>query len=169
MNTSAKRTELINWKFTLDQTEYGLKAGWEKPGYDDSRWSDAQSYTCWENREDAMRDYEGHGWFRAWVEVHTGKDIRNVLKFDGMGGASRIFVNGQEAGGNEDRYLPFQVDITEFVTEGKNLLAILVDNSFQGPEYLPGGQRVEWVLYGGLTHHVYLEEQPAAHIATDSA
>ena len=165
MNTTATRHELKTWKFTLDQTQYGLGAGWANPEYDDSRWIDVESYTSWETYEAGMFDYEGHGWFRTWVDVElTPPNSRSVLKFDGVGGVCQVYVNGKLAGTNDNRYLPFQINVTDFVKKGKNLVAVLVDNSHRGMEHLTGGQNIEWVLYGGLTHKIYLDEQPACYI-----
>jgi len=167
-----KMTELKNWKFTLDQTQYGESAGWATPEYDDSRWVDKESYTCWETYEHALRDYEANGVFRTWAEASGEAGKRYVLRFDGVGGTAKVFVNGVYAGGTYNRYLPFEVDVTEHIHAGQNLLAVWVDNSFQGENHIPGGKKVEWVLYGGLTHRVYFEERDPvriAHVRTDAA
>ena len=167
-----KVTELKTWKFTLDQTLYGEAAGWATPEYDDSSWVEKESYTCWETYEHALRDYEQNGVFRAWVEASGEAGKRYVLRFDGVGGVARVYANGVYAGGTENRYLPFEVDVTEQIHEGKNLLAVWVDNRFLGENHIPGGKKVEWVLYGGLTHRVYFEERDPvriAHVRTDAA
>ena len=153
-------TELKNWKFTMDQTLYGEGAGWAAPDYDDRCRSDVESYTCWETYEYALNDYEASGWFRTrYTPREQGK--RQILRFNGVGGVAKVFVNGNYAGGTGNRYLPFTIDITDYVNYGaENVIAVLVDKSFRGPEHLPGGPIVEWVLYGGLTHRVWVEERP---------
>lgn len=159
-------TELRNWKFNLDQTQYGLSAGWAKPEYDDSPWMDVESGTAWETYEYAMADYEGHGWYRTRYEGVKQSGRRHMLKFDGVGGTAEVYVNGRLMGKNQDRYLPFEVDITTALREkGESVIAVLVDNRFRGREHLPGGKTTEWVLYGGLNHRVYVEEQPAVYIS----
>ena len=163
---STQRTELKTWKFTLDQTKYGEGAGWARPEYDDSRWIEVDTYTAWETLEYAMADYEGCGWFRTRVSATKAAKKRHVLKFDGIGGMAKVFVNGRYVGGTDNRYLPFEIDISnELKSEGESLIAVLVDNSFRGKAHIPGGAKVEWVLYGGLTHKIYLEEQPATYIS----
>lgn len=159
------RSELKHWKFMLDQSQCGLGCGWALPKYDDSCWTDVESYTCWETYDRALADYEGCGWFRTWVDIAKEDTKRYVLKFDGVGGMAQVYINGHLVHTNENRYLPFAVDATADLKNGKNLIAVLVDNSWQMTEHLPGGKRIEWVLYGGLTHHIYLEEQPNLHIA----
>ena len=159
------KQELKHWKFALDQTEYGLGNGWAKPGYDDSNWTDVEAYTCWETYDRALADYEGCGWFRTTLDVSKEEGHNYVLRFDGIGGTAQIYVNGALVHTNENRYLPFTVDVTAKLKNGKNTIAILVDNSWRGPDHLPGGKRIEWVLYGGLTHHIWFENQSALHIS----
>ena len=164
MKTSDIRTELMNWKFTIDQTGYGDGAGFAGKRYDDSSWSDVVSNTSWETYEYAMQDYEGRAWFRTRFTPQT-KGMRYILHFDGVGGVARVYVNGHYVGGTENRYLPFEVDATDVVwANGENTVAVMVDNSFRGKEHLTGGTKIEWVLYGGLTHRVYLVERPKTHV-----
>ena len=167
MNEVPYRMEITNWKFALDQSECGELAGWLNPAYDDSNWKDVTSYTSWETYEYAMESYEGCGWFRAHFRpldaCPTPRKL--MLHFEGIGGTAKVYVNGRYVGGTENRYLPFSVDITKpIITHGDNVIAVRVDNSWRGKKHLTGGEKVEWVLYGGLTHKVYYEEQPSCHI-----
>ena len=165
MSLPAIRTELKTWKFTLDQTKYGLGAGWIMPEYDDSRWIEVETYTSWETFEYAMDDFEGQGIFRTWYEATKKSGNRHVLKFDGVGGTAEVYVNGRLMGKNDNRYLPFDIDITAALKDsGKNLIAVIVNNAFRGRDHLPGAKTTEWVLYGGLNHRIYVEEQPAVYI-----
>lgn len=158
--------QLEQWKFTLDQTQYGLTAGWANPGYDDSSWATVQTCTAWETYEYALQDYEGHGWFRTRYPGNRRPGRRHILHFAGVGGAAQVYVNGRYVGATQSRYLPFELDITLFLREqGNNVIAVLVDNRYQGPEHLPGARTTEWVLYGGLTHRVWVEEKSAVFIS----
>lgn len=157
-----RRIELSRWKFNLDQNEYGESAGWALPDYDDSRWTEVDSYTSWETYEYAMRDYEGCAWFRTHFD-YTGIPF-GILRFDGIGGCAKVFVNGKYVGGTNNRYVPFDLNIRSFLKAGDNVVAILVDNSCLGEQHITGCRTTEWVLYGGLTHRVYFEEQPSVYI-----
>ena len=95
MWTSCPTTELKHWKFTLDQTGYGEGSGWACPEYDDSCWSDVESYTSWETYEYALADYEGKGWFRTRYRCDSKANTRTILHFNGVGGTARVFVNGK--------------------------------------------------------------------------
>ena len=165
MKTSERRTELRLWQFVLDQTDQGERFGFQNSDYDHSRWVEREAYRAWETYDDALFDYEGIGWYYTTVRTPAaGK--RFVLHFDGVGGTAKVFINGREAGGTASRYLPFEVDGTAYIVPGEDAaVAVKVDNSWQGPDHLTGGKTVEWVLYGGLTHHVYAEEREEIRIS----
>ena len=173
MSVTTKITDLRNWKFTIDQTQYGMNAGWARADYDDSGWSDVQSNTSWETYDYAMADYEGHGWYRTRYAGIRKAGRRHILKFNGVGGVAKVFVNGKLVCTNEDRYLPFEADISSYLWDSReSVIAVLVDNSFRGESHLPGGFTTEWVLYGGLNHKVWVEEQSAVyvtHVRLDAA
>ena len=145
MSVATKITDLRNWKFTIDQTQYGMNAGWARADYDDSGWSDVQSNTSWETYDYAMADYEGHGWYRTRYAGIRKAGRRHILKFNGVGGVAKVFVNGKLVCTNEDRYLPFEADISSYLWDSReSVIAVLVDNSFRGESHLPGGFTTEW-------------------------
>ena len=57
-------------------------------------------------------------------ENWTGKDI--FLNFEGVSGAIYVWVNGKKVGYNEDSKTPSTFNITNFVTKGKNSVAVQV-------------------------------------------
>lgn len=164
MDSFVAKQELKNWKFTLDQTCVREAGGWATEQIDDSNWLEVTAPSAWETYEHALRDYEGCGWFRTRFLWNATAQEHCVLRFDGAGGAAKIYVNGVFAGSNTDRYIPFSVDATPFVHTGENLVAVQVDNTFLGKDHLPGCTTVEWVLYGGLTHRIFVEKQSACHL-----
>ena len=157
--------ELRDWKFALDQGERGEGNGWYRADYPHEAWLPVEAYSCWENYDPSMADYRGCGWF--WTEVPVGDPSRRLaLVFDRIGGRAKVFVNGKMVGGTECRYLPFRIELGRAAEEtGRLSIAVLVDNRFRGVYHLPGANKVEWMLYGGLTHHVYLEEEDPVRIA----
>ena len=165
MKTSERRTELRVWQFMLDQTDQGERFGFQNGDYDHSKWMEVEAYRAWETYDDALFDYEGIGWYYTTVRT-PAEGKRFVLHFDGIGGSARVFINGREAGGTWDRYLPFEVDGTDYIVPGEDVaVAVKVDNAWLGREHITGGKTLEWVLYGGLTHHVYAEEREEIRIS----
>ncbi|MBQ7567116.1 MAG: hypothetical protein IJT18_08345 [Oscillospiraceae bacterium] len=160
-----RKTELKSWRFVMDQIRMGEQFGYHTPAYDHSSWMEVESYRAWETYDDSMFDYEGWGWYYT-TAVAPERDKRFVLHFDGVGGVAKVYVNGKLAGETDCRYLPFEVDATDFVTPGEQAgIAVLVDNTCRGCEHLTGGKNTEWVLYGGLTHRVWAEEREPCRVS----
>ncbi|MFI5457067.1 MAG: glycoside hydrolase family 2 protein [Isosphaerales bacterium] len=59
------------------------------------------------------------GWLRRSFRVPASwGDRRLVLHFEAVGGHAQVFVNGRKAGEHFDRFLPFELDITDLVRRG---------------------------------------------------
>ncbi|MDR0301616.1 MAG: DUF4982 domain-containing protein [Treponema sp.] len=102
--------------------------------------------------------WEGVCWYRKEFSL-SGIDGKAVYVY--FGGAyrnSRIFVNGNDAGGRANGYSSFEIDITEFVKEGNNLIAVRLDNACEAPD--------RWYSGSGLYRNVSLKILPLTHIKT---
>lgn len=156
MKTNDQRLALVNWKFQIDQEDVGEAQGWHLPEHDHRRWMGVTVPGSWDFYAHALRDYEGVGWFHAEIPAFADA-VQNLLEFTRVGGRAWIWVNGKPAGSNTLRYLPFTLDIQKHLNPaGGNQVVVKVDNSFEGEKHLTGGKRIEWALYGGLTHQVEL-------------
>ena len=59
------------------------------------------------------------GWLRRTFRVpESWGDRRVVLHFEAVGGQAQVFVNGKRAGEHFDRFLPFELDVTDLVKRG---------------------------------------------------
>lgn len=97
--------------------------------------------------------------YRRVIEVpETGvPDGKRVfLVVEAAGHSADVFVNGRPAGGHRCGYTAFEVELTEFLKPGKNLLAIRVDSREQ-QNIPPFGYVMDYMTYGGLYRGVYLE------------
>ncbi len=180
MNNNERRLELKEWFFMFDQADVGESLGFLRPDYDHSVWTRVSTCRCWETYDASLADYEGPAWYYTEAPSFDGKGCRNNLHFDGVGGRAWIYLNGVLVGYNFNRYLPFDVDLGNAAEEGGKLcITVKVDNRPEGREGLPGGvydpgkatfasydSKIEWVLYGGLNHAVYLEEKLPVRIAS---
>ena len=95
----------------------------------------------------------GEGVYRTWVEVESVEKV--VLELDGVMCESSVYVNGKRAGGCHYGYLSYEVDITDYVQKGKNLIAIHAVVKPQSSRWYPGA---------GLYRNIRLIEKPKAHI-----
>lgn len=93
--------------------------------------------------------------------VKPGK--RYLLHFEGAANYSRVFVNGRFAGGHKGGYTPFCFDITQYVRDGGNLIAVMLDSG-ERQEIPPFGNVVDYLVYGGIYREVWLEEVSDVYI-----
>lgn len=105
------------------------------------------------------RDFPANsvGWYRRALPIETGDANKRIwLEFDGVFRDAIVFVNGYVVARNESGYVPFQADITDFLTfDGKpNQLAVRADASFgEGWFYEGAGiYRPVWLVKAAPVH-----------------
>jgi len=144
----AQQREIITltkgWKFSK-----GAHAlAWEK-SFDNSSWETVTIPHDWAIEGPWIVDgdgstgklpWKGEGWYRKKLEIperYGGKRI--YLLCDGIMAFPEIFVNGRLAGRWDYGYNSFWVDITDYITAGKeNTLAIHVDTRQHESRWYPG-------------------------------
>ena len=99
----------------------------------------------------------GIGWYAKEFWYDRG-DFRHrvFLEFDGVMSHSTVFVNGREVGTRANGYASFSYDISDFVGEGWNRVAVRVDNSVQ-----PASR---WYTGSGINRHVRMAFKPDVYI-----
>ena len=133
------------WKFSWAGSLPLCPKDFFRTDFDDSEWSEIDVPSCVEMRGWGIPNYvnvtypfpanpptvpENDNYvssYRTRFSVPAewkGRDV--ILRFDGVGAAARVWVNGQNAGYTEDSYLPAEFDITRFLSGGDNLLAVQV-------------------------------------------
>ena len=95
----------------------------------------------------------GEGVYRTWFELEDFENV--ILEFDGIMRESYVYINGKRVGGCHFGYLSFEVDITDYVKKGSNLLAIHAI-------VYPDSSR--WYSGGGLYRNVRLVKKPKSYI-----
>lgn len=74
-----------------DESDVGLKQGWEKPGFDDTNWTPIAAGTSWERQK--IEKYDGIGWLRQRAMVPAAwKDLPLRIRL----GAVTNYVNNAE-------------------------------------------------------------------------
>jgi beta-galactosidase len=102
--------------------------------------------------------WEGVAWYRKEFSLPDMRGNKALVYFGGAYRNSTVYVNGKKAGGRAYGYSSFELDISEFVKEGKNLIAVRLDNSCEPPD--------RWYSGSGLYRNIYLKILPQAHIKT---
>ena len=100
----------------------------------------------------------GVGWYRKHFSINREAigDNRYFLEFDGVYMNSTVYVNGQKVGNRPYGYSSFEYDITPYVKESENVVAVRVDNSDQ-----PNSR---WYSGCGIYRHVWLTKTNPIHV-----
>lgn len=164
------------WKFFK-----GDVAGANLPAFDDSGWrevsvphdwaiegpfsieNDLQTVQVVQNLETKASlktgrtgglPYMGIGWYRRHFSVSPGKSV--TLLVDGAMSEAEVYVNGEKVCFWPYGYSSFHCDITPYLNDGDNMLAIRLDNKPFSTRWYPGA---------GLYRNVHLIcMSPVAHI-----
>ncbi len=98
------------------------------------------------------------GWYRRKLDYSKKPGIRTALRFEGVYMDSRVYVNGELAGEWKYGYSTFEIDITDYLKDGGNLIAVRVD--YRAPNS-------RWYSGAGIYRRVWLKEYPDSHLASD--
>lgn len=97
-----------------------------------------------EKRE--LRDYSGWAWYDRefsipdlWLARLAHSIL--VLRFDSVNYEANVFVNGKPVGNHTGGHLPFQLDITDVASEGRNRITVAVNNQLTANTLPQGGTR----------------------------
>ncbi|RMG84047.1 MAG: hypothetical protein D6712_11985 [Chloroflexi bacterium] len=88
---------------------------------------------------------------------------RIFLDFDGAMMAATIILNEQEFPEHRGGYVPFSLDITDYVVDGENELIVLLDSS-ERKDIPPYGYVVDYLSFGGIYRDVWLRYTPAIYL-----
>lgn len=69
------------------------------------------------------RDY-GAGWNTKRIKINTEKNKRLILKLNQVDIFCRLVINGQTIGNHFGGFTPFESDITDYMNDGANTLAL---------------------------------------------
>ena len=100
----------------------------------------------------------GIGWYRKHFPISHLSPLtsRFFIEFDGVYMNSTVYVNGEKVGYRPYGYSSFEYDITPYVKEGENVVAVRVDNSDQ-----PNSR---WYSGCGIYRHVWLTKTNPIHV-----
>ena len=152
----------FNWRFTLGDPENA-----EQPEFDDSGWRTLNVPHDWsiEGEFDKAAPGGGNvgylptgiGWYRKHFTPPADAQEKNVwLEFDGIYMNSDVWLNGHHLGHRPYGYSSFKYDISRYLQDGENILAVRVNNSLQ-----PNSR---WYTGSGIYRHVRMVVTHPLHI-----
>ncbi|MCX6968572.1 MAG: hypothetical protein NTV93_00260 [Verrucomicrobia bacterium] len=108
------------------------------------------------------------GWLRReWVREKQAAGTRSVLTLKGVMPRGALFVNGTFVSEHDDPGLRWMADITDFLREGKNELAVFIAEfrrDDRGRPLVPCGNEFHMTAHCGITGDVFLSTYPAVSI-----
>lgn len=173
-----KQTLQKNWKFTRED-----KSAFSQSTFNDVKWQNVTIPHDWaiygpfdmENdiqrtaiKQDGQKDaiehtgrtgglpFVGVGWYRTTFDLPDFSNDKKVfIQFDGAMSNPEVFINGQKAGQWHNGYNTFFLDISNWVKNKNNSLAVRLDNLTQMSRWYPGA---------GLYRNVHIITKNKTHI-----
>ena len=103
--------------------------------------------------------WQGIAWYKKKFSINKNKiNKKHFVYFEGIMQEADVFFNGNLIANHQGGYLPFTVDISEFIkTDGINEIIIKVDNNNNSS--IPPGKELknlDFNTYGGIYRNSYL-------------
>lgn len=148
-----------NWLFSLSDDSLGTSAS-----YDDSKWRKLDLPHDWSvegQLSPSLASCTGYlpggiGWYRKHFQV-TDKAARHYIYFEGAYNRSEVYLNGHLLGKRPNGYISFMYDMTPYLKEGDNVLAVRIDHSRYADS--------RWYTGSGIYRDVWMISAPDIHFA----
>lgn len=148
-----------NWLFSLSDDSLGASAS-----YDDSKWRKLDLPHDWSvegQLSPSLASCTGYlpggiGWYRKHFQV-TDKAARHYIYFEGAYNRSEVYLNGHLLGKRPNGYISFMYDMTPYLKEGDNVLAVRIDHSRYADS--------RWYTGSGIYRDVWMISAPDIHVA----
>ncbi|TNJ44967.1 DUF4982 domain-containing protein [Tamlana fucoidanivorans] len=126
-----------NWYFILEDDP-----SFSEETFDNSTWKNLNIPHDWSFEKGVRKGGDqgqgggyhdgGIGWYRKNFEVSKASLSKiTYINFDGVYMNSDVYVNGQHLGKRPYGYISFRYDISKYLKEGQNSIAVRVDNSLE--------------------------------------
>ncbi len=144
--------------FDIDVPSCVELRGFGSPGYVNVRYPHKMEWPLIRDRQSGAADYNPVSSYRRTFAVpESWKGRRVILRFEGVGSAFYVWVNGKKVGYAEDSKLPSEFDVTKHVKFGaKNSISVQVFRWCDG-SYLEGQ---DMFRYSGIFRDVTLWSMP---------
>ncbi|WP_295091751.1 glycoside hydrolase family 2 TIM barrel-domain containing protein [Ruminococcus sp.] len=145
-----------------------LPKSWTTQGFDFSIYTNVGE--PWQAKYDsnvpvpqAPTNYNPVGLYRKKFTVDSSirQSGRNIyLEFDGVESAYYVYINGKAVGYSEDTFSPHRFDVTDYLVDGENTLAVEVHKFCDGTWF----EDQDMIYDGGIFRDVFLVSAPDMQI-----
>ena len=148
-----------NWLFSLSDDSLGASVS-----YNDSKWRKLDLPHDWSvegQLSPSLASCTGYlpggiGWYRKHFQV-ADKAARHYIYFEGTYNRSEVYLNGHLLGKRPNGYISFMYDMTPYLKEGDNVLAVRIDHSRYADS--------RWYTGSGIYRDVWMISAPDIHFA----
>ena len=164
--------KLLNgkWNFQYCENEYDVDESFYLPEYDDEDWDIIPVPSSWQvlgyDKPQYINvrypypvdpphipDINPVGLYRTIFVLPDSFSARNVIiHFGGVNSSFILYINGQEVGYSQGSHIPSEFDITKYVRQGANLIAVQV-YKMSATSYL---EDQDFYRLSGIFREVYL-------------
>lgn len=135
-----------------------------RPDYDDSHWRKLTLPHDWSvegQLSPSLASCTGYlpggiGWYRKQFKI-TDNQARHYIYFEGAYNRSEVYLNGHLLGKRPNGYVSFLYDMTPYLKEGDNVLAVRIDHSRYADS--------RWYTGSGIYRDVWMIAAPETHFA----
>ena len=158
-----------------ERKKLNFNAGWrlevgdnreaQKPQFDDSRWQQVTLPYAFNGNEAFRKDIvdltDTIVWYRKTFLLSDITTKKVFIEFEGVRQGADFYLNGQHLGMSENGVMACGLDLTPYIKEGKNVIAVRCDNSWQYRSK-KHNSRYQWndrnfnANYGGIPKNVFL-------------
>lgn len=146
-----------DWRFSLADSPDMSQAG-----FDDSAWRTLDLPHDWSVDSAPSREkFSCTGWYPggvAWYRKHftlTDGRPHHYIYFEGVYNRSEVYLNGHLLGTRPNGYVSFAYDLTPYLRDGENVIAVRVDHSREADS--------RWYTGSGIYRDVYLVSAQDVH------
>ncbi|MBR5740110.1 MAG: glycoside hydrolase family 2 protein, partial [Firmicutes bacterium] len=90
---------------------------------------------------------------------------RHFIQFDAAGHIADVYFNGQHVAHHGTGYTAFRVEITDLIDPSADNLVVVKLNTTEDPSVPPFGFVIDYLTYGGLYRHVWLDSRSSTFLA----
>ena len=133
-----------NWEFKREETN----SNWEKITI---------PHTARIENLVVIKQFQGNSWYQKNFSISNSKNKKVFLYFEGVMQEADVWINDLKVANHKGGYLPFTVDVTNFLRSKDNTIKVKVNNE-DNPNFLPGKpiKDLDFNYYGGIYRNVYL-------------
>ena len=167
-NDVAKIDLAGRWRYVMDGSLAGEKRGYFQKTFDRRAWRSIGVPSTFAAIDPVLATYDRAVWYARTVRVPARwRGRRVVIRFEGANYHTKVWVNGQLAGYNDDAFLPFEFPVHGLLKFGAENLIVAGVDAVDRLGHLPGPRstvQVGWRADGGILRDVGLIAGDFLHI-----